>query len=118
MGYIIKNADKGEIAEAIRTTAAGNFYYCKSTTGKLTRLLINSPFNPYKKTTVPFFTDREKEIIRYICQEKSSEEISRLLCIGLRSIESDRAKILEKMNVKTIAGVVLYAIKNYLYYVD
>ncbi|CAN5416406.1 response regulator transcription factor [soil metagenome] len=116
-GYVIKNAEKGEIAAAVQTVFEGHPYYCKSTTAKVTALLIKSPFNPYAKMTVPFFTEREKEIIRYICQEKTSEEISKLLCIGVRTIENDRTKILEKMNVKTSAGVVIYAIKNFLYHI-
>lgn len=118
MGYIVKNAEKGEIEAAIQTVFEGHPYYCKSTTAKVTGMLIKSPFNPYTKIPVPFFTEREKEIIKYICQEKTSEEISKILCIGVRSIESDRAKILEKMNVKTTAGVVIYAIKNFLFRIE
>lgn len=117
-GYIVKNAEKGEIETAIQTVYEGHPYYCKSTTTKVTGMLIKSPFNPYGKIPVPFFSEREKEIIKYICQEKTSEEIGKLLCIGIRTIESDRAKILDKMNVKTSAGVVIYAIKNFLYRVE
>jgi len=115
MGYIIKNAEKGEIAAALKTVYDGYPYYCKSTTAKVTRLLVQSPFNPYARVPLPVFTEREREIIKLICQEKTSDEISKILCIGVRTIESDRAKILEKMNVKTSAGVVFYAIKNFLY---
>jgi len=117
-GYIVKNAEKGEIASAIRTVNSGYPYYCKSTSLRVTRMLVKSSVNPYSKIITPVFSEREREIIKLICEEKTSEEIAKQLCIGVRTIESERAKILDKMKVKTPAGVVIYAIKNFLYYIS
>ncbi|HCL05235.1 MAG TPA: DNA-binding response regulator, partial [Chitinophagaceae bacterium] len=47
MGYIVKNAERGEITEAIRMVYAGNPYYCKTTSNRLVRLIAKSDFNPY-----------------------------------------------------------------------
>lgn len=115
MGYIIKNADRGEIVDAIRMVYTGSPYYCKTTSGRLVKLIARSEFNPYKADTIKLFSDKEKEIIRLICEEKTSKEIGELLFMSSRTVEGHRVKILEKMNVKTTAGIAIYAIKNGIY---
>lgn len=116
MGYIIKNADRGEIIDAIRMVYAGSPYYCKTTSGRLVKLIARSEFNPYKKNTPKLFTDKEKQIIRMICEEKTSKEIGEALFMSTRTVEGHRVKILEKMNVRTTAGIAIYAIKNGIYF--
>ncbi|QEC67916.1 response regulator transcription factor [Panacibacter ginsenosidivorans] len=118
LGYVVKNAAKGEIAEAIKKVHEGYPYYCRSTEMALTKLIAKSNFNPYDRINKPIFSEKEIEIIRYICEGKKSEEIGKLVHLGTRTVEGYRQKILEKMNVNTIAGVVIYAIKNYLYRID
>lgn len=115
MGYIIKNADRGEIVDAIRMVYTGSPYYCKTTSGRLVKLIARSEFNPYKADASKLFSEKEKEIIRLICEEKTSKEIGELLFMSSRTVEGHRVKILEKMNVKTTAGVAIYAIKNGIY---
>ncbi|MEO5650033.1 MAG: response regulator transcription factor [Ginsengibacter sp.] len=118
LGYIAKNAQRGEIIEAIKTVYDFYPYYSRSTSSRLIRLISNSKFNPYTRTAPVLFSEKEKEIIRLICQEKSSEEISQTLLISKRTVDGLRARILSKMNVKTMAGVAIYAIKNAIYFLD
>lgn len=117
IGYIIKNAQSGEIVEAIKTVAEGHPYYCRSTTIKLARRMHKSAFNPYLRQAGLSFTDTELAIIRLICEEKTSSEISRAIFKSVRRVEYLRGQILQKMHVKTAAGIVIYAIKNGLYQV-
>lgn len=117
-GYITKNAQKGEIIEAIKLVNQSVFYYCKSTSSRLARLIGVSEFNPYAKAPTQLFTQEETEIIRLICKEKTSEEIAKVLFMGKRNVERIRTRILSKMNVKTATGVVMYAIKNSIIDVD
>lgn len=118
VGYIIKNAEKGEIIEAIKTVYEGHPYYCNSTSSRLVRKISKSKFNPYTKGTLDLFSEREKEIIKLICLEKTSEEIGKILFMSARTVQGFRARILAKMNVKTVAGIVIYAIKNGLYSIE
>ncbi|NCI46319.1 response regulator transcription factor [Sediminibacterium soli] len=115
LGYIIKNAQKGEIIDAVRTVYEGHPYYCKSTSVRLVKMISNSHFNPYKIKEQNLFSDKDKEIIRMICEEKSNREIAEVLFMSPRTLEGIRARILEKMKVKTAAGIAIYAIKNSLY---
>jgi DNA-binding NarL/FixJ family response regulator len=117
MGYINKNAQRGEIIEAIKTVNGHHAYYCRTTSLKLARQIANSNFNPFKKAGINSLNDTEKEIVRLICEEKTSEEISKELFIPKRTVEGIRAKILEKTDVKTPIGLVVFAIKNSLYFI-
>jgi DNA-binding NarL/FixJ family response regulator len=111
-GYLIKNAGKDQIIEAIKTVYNDEPYYCRTTSNKLTQMIAKSRFNPYKKTAKAEFSEREKEIIACICDEMTNKEIGDNLFISVRTVEGHRLKILEKMNVKNTVGLVVYAIKN------
>jgi DNA-binding NarL/FixJ family response regulator len=111
-GYLIKNAGKEQIIEAIKTVYNDEPYYCRTTSNKLTQMIAKSRFNPYKKTEKTEFSEREKEIIACICDEMTNKEIGDKLFISVRTVEGHRLKILEKMNVKNTVGLVVYAIKN------
>jgi DNA-binding NarL/FixJ family response regulator len=113
-GYLLKNADKKEILEAILTVYEGNIFYCKHTTARLATLTVKSKFDFHKKYQEPLFTEREKEIIRLICRQHTAQEIGVLLYLSKRTVEGYRTRILEKMEVKNTAGVVIFALKHHL----
>jgi two-component system response regulator NreC len=113
-GYLLKNADKQEILDAIQSVSQGKPYYCHHTTSRLASLISKSKFNPYKKRDPLVFTDREIEIIRLICQQLTAQEIADKVFLSKRTVEGHRTRILEKMNVKNTAGVVIYALRHRL----
>jgi DNA-binding NarL/FixJ family response regulator len=113
-GYLLKNADKKEILEAILTVHEGNIFYCKHTTAQLATLIVKSKFDAHKRAHEPLFTDREKEIIRLICRQHTAQEIGNKLYLSKRTVEGYRTRILEKMEVKNTAGVVIFALRHHL----
>jgi len=114
-GYLLKNAHKSEIIDAIKTVNRQEIYYCKQTSDKLIKMMANSRFNPYKDKLGQSFTDKEIEVIKLICQQYSNKEMSEHLHFSVRTIEGYRTRIQEKMQVKNSAGIVVYAIKNNIY---
>ncbi len=114
-GFLIKNAGKEQITEAIKTVYNNDPYYCKTTSHKLTNMIAKSRFNPYKKTAKVEFSEREKEIIGFICSEMTNKEIGDKLFLSVRTVEGHRLKILEKMGVKNSIGLVVYAVKTGLF---
>jgi DNA-binding NarL/FixJ family response regulator len=117
IGYLIKNAHKTEIIDAIHSVYRYNPYYCKSTSMKLARLIGGSQFGPKAKEKI-FFSQKEKDIIRLICEEKTSKEIGDDLHLSMRTVEEYRQRIKDKMDVKGTTGIVIYAIKNDLFKVE
>jgi len=113
-GYLLKNADKQEIIEAITSVFDDKIFYCRQTSSKLAAMIVKSRFNPYRDAQPITFTDREKEIIRLICLQYTAQQIGEKIFLSKRTVEGHRTRILEKMNVKNTAGVVVFALKNNL----
>src|ERR1044072_4068632 len=103
-GYLLKNADKNEIIEAIKSVYQQQPYYCRHTSNKLAQMVAKSEFNP-----------REIEIVADICNGLTSKQIAEKIFLSVRTVEGLRLKIMEKMEVKNTAGIIIYAIKNNLY---
>jgi len=112
-GYLLKNADKQEIIEAISCVYQDNIFYCRQTSARLAAMIVKSRFNPPKEV-VPVFTERETEIIRLICQQFTAQQIGDKIFLSKRTVEGHRTRILEKMNVRNTAGVVVFALKHNL----
>lgn len=115
LGYVLKNAQRGEIIEAIKTVHYYTRYYCPSISARLATLISKSRFHPGMKKKLDLFSEKEKEIICLLCEEKLSEEISKILFMSKRTVDGFRSRIMIKMEVKTLAGVAIYAIKNSIY---
>jgi DNA-binding NarL/FixJ family response regulator len=114
-GYMLKNAHKDEIIEAIHQVSLGETYYCKHTSEKLVKLIAKSSFNPYKKDPKPQFSEREMQIIKLICEQYANKEIAASLNLSVRTIEGYREKIQEKAKARNAAGIVIFAIKNQIH---
>ena len=114
-GYLLKNAQKEEIFDAIRTVYNNETYYCNKTSSKLAQMIAKSGYNPYHKKQRVDFTERELDIMRLICQEHSNKEIGEKLFISTRTVEGHRNKIQEKIKAKNMAGIIVYAIKHGIY---
>lgn len=114
-GYLIKSAAKEEIIEAINAIIDQRTYYCRETSTRLAQLITKSKFNPHKKISQSIFSKREKEIIVLICDGFFNKEIASQLNLSVRTVESYRERIQEKMQVKNTAGIVVYAIRKGIY---
>lgn len=113
-GYLLKNADKSQIVEAVHDVFMDKVYYCSNTSAKLASMILKSSFNPHKKQEPATFTEREVDIIKLICRQCTAQEIADQLYLSRRTVEGYRTKILEKMNVKNAVGVLVYALKHKL----
>lgn len=114
-GYLLKNADKHEIVDAVKSVYSQEPYYCRHTSHKLAQMVAKSKFNPYKQKEKPEFNERENEIITDICNGLTSKQIAEKIYLSVRTVEGLRMKIMEKMEVKNTAGIIIYAIKHGLF---
>jgi DNA-binding NarL/FixJ family response regulator len=115
--YVNKAMPKDEIFAAIASSLNEIPYYCRSTSQRILRLIANSEFgNPKKRSEL--FNDTEKKVIALFIKDLLVKEIAAELCLGDRTVERYKARIMEKMGVKTTAGIVVYAIKNKLVILD
>jgi DNA-binding NarL/FixJ family response regulator len=111
-GYLIKNAHKHEIIAAIKAVFNQESYFCNHTTMKLAKMIGRSRFSPVQLSVRPEFSEKELEVIRLICSEFSNKEMAEKLHLSSRTVEGYREKIIEKINAKNTAGIVVFAMKN------
>ena len=112
-GYITKDQDVDEIELAIESIMSTG-YYMNDGTSKLLigNLLSNGKLSPTFKQSEKSLTELELTIIKLICEEYSTKEISQYLHRGLRTIEGMRSNILKKTGAKNSNGIVMYAVKK------
>lgn len=114
-GYILKNAGKEEMMRAIKVVSEGNTYYSNQVSSKIIEQL-SAKKKAKKITTISIedmpLTDREVEVLQLISQEYSNPEIADKLFISIRTVDTHRRNLLDKLGVKNTAGLVKYAIKK------
>ncbi len=108
-GYILKDSEKDTLVKAIKTVFRGEKYFCD----RLSVRLINQELKMEDtKSLFPKLSEREKEVIKLICQEFSSQEIADHLFISFHTVESHRANLMHKAGAKNTAGLVRWAVEN------
>ncbi len=112
-GYLLKNASRKEVLEAIHCVYEHGTYYCRRTSERVAVLYSTGKYTHKKKEIE--FSEREKEIIRLICREYSNKTIAAELKLSIRTIEGHRGRIQSKMDVQSTAGLVIYAIEKGIY---
>jgi DNA-binding NarL/FixJ family response regulator len=114
--YLLKNSEPEEIYEAICTTFDKGFYFNENVNLALLKKVLHKnkqQFKPTFKNEVQL-SDRELEVLKLICNEFTTQEISEKIFLSPRTVEGLRQKLLEKLNVKNTVGLVLYAFRNSL----
>lgn len=109
MGYLLKNTDKKEITEAIKSVIEGKRYLPK----KISDILLNDSIGIQNSNYfIPKLTVREKEILNLIIQEFTTEEIAVKLFVSTKTVESHRSNLIQKLGVKNSAGLVRVAFEK------
>ena len=111
-GYLLKNADSDEIRKSIYAVYE-NGYYFNDLVNKalLKKLVMKGNFKPSFNQDVEF-TEREQEVLKLICEEKTAAEIGKEIFLSPRSVEGIRQRLIEKVGVRNTAGLVMFAVKN------
>ncbi|RUT78212.1 response regulator [Ancylomarina longa] len=111
-GYLLKNCKKPELVEAIDTVMRGESYLGNRISKVMINSIIDKSTKAEKEETKVHFTKREKEIIRLIATDLSNQEIADQLSISLRTVETHRRNVMQKLNVNTVVALVRYAVKH------
>ena len=109
-GYITKNSPRAELIKAINKVIQGGMYVSPALASELVIDLRRGTDRPRHE----ILSDREFEVLRLIASGKAVGEIADLLSLSDGTISTYRARILEKMGMKTNAELTHYATKNNL----
>jgi len=110
-GYLLKSSVSDELLWAVHAVANGQTYL----SSPISEIVVESVINPNVRNKnddpVSSLSPREKEILQLIAEEHTSSEIAKLLFISEKTVEKHRARLMDKLNVRNIAGMVRLAVK-------
>lgn len=111
-GYLLKNAEPDEIRRSIYAVHE-NGYYFNDLVNKalLKKLVLKNNLKPSFNQNIEL-TEREQEVLKLICEEKTAAEIGKQIFLSPRSVEGIRQRLIEKVGVRNSAGLVMFAVKN------
>lgn len=111
-GYVLKSADIGELEAALRAVAEGNRWLSPALSNIAISAFVNESAS---RTAIPSavaqLTPRQSEVLQLIAEGNSTREIGRLLKVTIKTVESHRAQLMDRLNIHEVAGLVLYAVR-------
>jgi len=108
-GYVSKEASPEELLRAIESVCDGEAFFAPQIAQAALREFVSSGG---KKQPFIQLTNREREVLALIAEGQSNKEVASRLGIGVRTIETHRERIMEKLDIHTIAGPTRFAIRN------
>ncbi|WP_321166468.1 response regulator transcription factor [Paenibacillus sp. Soil766] len=111
-GYILKSAPHEELLTAIRSVAAGNAYLYPTATKRLMNEYIEQLKQGENVDTFGSLSEREREVLALIAKGFSNKEIAEQLVISVKTVESHKSNVMEKLGLKTRPELVKYAAKK------
>jgi DNA-binding NarL/FixJ family response regulator len=113
-GYVLKSSVSDELLWAVQAVASGKTYL----SSQISEIAVESAVHPrpagHEHDPISNLSPREKEILQLIAEEHTSGEIANLLFISEKTVEKHRASLMEKLNVRNLAGLVRLAVKYHL----
>jgi two-component system response regulator NreC len=112
-GYVLKRAADVELLSAIRAVARGEVYL----EPMLTRLVVNDLFHREDVSThdrTPTLSDREREVLQLVALGNTNQQIADRLVLSVKTVETYKARVMEKLGVRGRAALVRYAMEQKL----
>lgn len=111
--YLLKNSDKSELVNAVRTTYKTGFYISHHVLKAMQAAAATKSRTPAGINALPVdISPRERQVLQLICKEFTAAEIAEQLFISVRTVEGHRNNLLLKTGCRNTAGLVLFALKH------
>ncbi|MBN2493970.1 MAG: response regulator transcription factor [Deltaproteobacteria bacterium] len=104
-GYLVKGSDLSDLLAAIKAVAAGEAFFSPA----VARIVLDCARPAVGEQ--PALTGREREILQLVAEGRTSKEIAGLLHISAKTVEGHRGKIMQKLGIHELAGLVRYAVR-------
>jgi DNA-binding NarL/FixJ family response regulator len=104
VGYMLKDAAVAELEPALQVVMRGDVYLSPAISAKLAQAFRGGNASPR-------LTPRQTDILRLVAQGLSSKEIARQFELSLKTVDTHRAQIMERLDIHDLAGLVRYAIR-------
>jgi DNA-binding NarL/FixJ family response regulator len=108
-GYLLKDAEESELSLAIRVVARGEMYLCSRASNRIVADYLRQSVS--ENVAAGELTPRQREVLYLIATGKPTKAIARELGIAVKTVETHRTQLMERLNIHDIAGLVRYAIR-------
>jgi DNA-binding NarL/FixJ family response regulator len=114
-GYLLKGARRAELELAVRSVARGEIYLSPAVSKHVVGTYVQRTADPSAEASPPHsserLTPRQREILQLIAEGHTVKEIAHILGISVKTAETHRAQIMERLDIHDVAGLVRYAIR-------
>ena len=107
-GYLLKDSAVQDLVAGIRAVMEGRAFYSPAVQGQLARLARE----PRSRTGLESLTDREREVLRRVARGLTTKEIAAELGISMRTVDSHRANLMRKLDLRSVARLTQFAIRE------
>jgi DNA-binding NarL/FixJ family response regulator len=111
-GYLLKSATDEDLVPAVRAVAAGKPYFSSAVAAVLVEDYVRRLRTRGLTDSFDLLTDRERQVLQLLAEGRSNKEVAVLLDLGLSTIETHRANLMQKLNLHNTAEIVLYAVRK------
>lgn len=111
-GYLLKEAAGSEVVTAVRSVHAGRRYLCQRISETMIDDYIHQRETAAVQSPVERLSSREREILQLVVEGKTSVQIAQMLSLSPKSVETYRSRIMDKLNIRDIPGLVKFAIQH------
>ncbi|OHV89330.1 response regulator transcription factor [Mesorhizobium sp. ORS 3428] len=108
-GYMLKSAAVSELALAIESVAGGKNYLGPGISGKIITDYLGRAGE--QKTVLEALTSRQREVLQLIAEGKNTKEIAYTLDVSVKTVESHRSHVMERLGIFDVPGLVRYAVR-------
>lgn len=110
-GYILKESAVGEVIEAIAAVQKGELFFSRSVRDQVLRDYVEGIRENQDTSTFPL-SGREREVLQMLAEGKSTKDIAGMLNISVKTVESHRKQIMDKLDLHSVAELTRYAIRE------
>ena len=111
-GYVVKQAAPAELVSAIQAVHRGESFLSPSISKKVIEEYIRQANETLEKDRYDKLTDREREVLQLIAEGHSNRETAELLHISVKTVETHRAHLMDKLDIHSTAELTQYAIRK------
>ncbi len=115
-GYLLKGADPAELELALKSVMRGETYLTPAVSKRLVQEFLQQDGEPVKSQSE--LTPRQREILQMIAEGHSTKEIATRLDLSVKTVETHRAAIMNRLDIHDVPGLVRYAIRTGLITTD
>jgi DNA-binding NarL/FixJ family response regulator len=117
-GYLVKDSAPLELPLAIKAVMRGEIYLSSRVSRHVVSGLVQGAAGERPESSIEALTARQREILQLVAEGKSTKEIAFGLRVSVKTVETHRADLMQRLGIRDVAGLVVYAIRNGLIDID